>query len=156
MIEHAIAIASLIEVTINVDRVTGAPSEPAATDGCSAAYVWGIRVFDSDRPLNTRGDDADCFYRRAYEYGYRIDLCHKIRDDGKELSDADSLAEATELYDMMDAVYCALTQAAAFGTLFEVESCEYVSFGDLVPSTLGDRNSARGTIKVTSPCVMGS
>lgn len=153
LIDLAVDLASLIEATAVFHRVTVTAREPEATDDCSAAYVWGVRIYDSDQPLNARGDDAGCYYRRTYELAYRVDFCHQIRADGRELSAAEALAEATQMYDTADAVWCAITAAASNGTLFaSISACEDIAVGDLVFTGQGDRNSANGTLKVTQPC----
>jgi len=140
--------------TLELDKYAVTVGEPAASDGCSGVYVWGISIYDSDAPLNPRGDDAGCFFRRTYEIGYRIDLCHKVRGDGKELTASESLKESTEVYDAFDEAWCALASAASDETLFpDISGCEYVVIGELeISDPLGDRVSGTGIIKVTAPC----
>lgn len=153
LVELCSDVLTALEVLgLNKNAVT--VGEPAASDDCSAVYVWGISIYDSDAPLNPRGDDAGCFFRRTYEIGYRIDLCHKVRGDGKELTSTESLTEATGVYDAFDLAWCTLAAAASAGTLFtDISGCEYVIIGELeIADPLGDRVSGTGLIKVTAPC----
>lgn len=152
----AVDIAALIEATVAVEFVAVTAGEPAHTDRCSAAYVWLVRNFDSPAGVTARGDDAGCLYRRGHEFGYRIDVCHPPRADGREYTVTEHAAKAAELYDYADAVFCALMENAAAGTLFDqvnVISCEDIVIGEqVVGEVTGDRVSARGTLRVTNPC----
>lgn len=159
LVDLLVDIAALFEATLAVDKVAVTAGEPGATDKCSAVYVWGIRVYDSEFPLTPRGDDAGCFFRRTYEIGYRIDTCHKVRNDARELTATESLAEAQILYDLGDLAWCTLTAAIVDGTLFDAANqveCGFISVGELRYDSQGDRHSASGTLKVTHPCVYGS
>jgi hypothetical protein len=104
------------------------------------------------------GNDAGCVYRRAYELRYRIDICRNLTSDGKEQTTAVQLAEATQLYDYADAVWCALTAHASAGTLFTlISNCDQVTVGTLdFDGPRGDRVSAGGSVRVVYPCVDGS
>jgi len=147
-------VAELIESTIAVEKVSVTPGEPAASDKCSAAYIWGSQIFDSPIGTQARGDEAGCVYRRAYAIGYRIDVCLPMNEDGTELTTAQSAVISQTFYDYSDLVWCAITHAASAGTLFQtIESCEDIVVGALVfGSPIGDRVSATGTIRVTHPC----
>ena len=132
--------------------------EPPASDDCSAAYVWGIRIYDSGQTFSARGDDPTCLFRRTYEFGYRLDVCRTVRDDGRELTSAEYLADAQDFGDKADAIWCGLASAAIAGTLFDtLDACEDVNIGEfVVNSAQGDRISGTGTLKVTYPCRVGS
>lgn len=118
-------------------------------------YVWGVRIYDSGSSFSSRGDDPTCIVRRTYEYGYRIDACRKVRGDGKELTPAEYLTDATVFGDMLDAAFCALAAAKVDKTLSPLLSaCEDVQIGELVIDTAqGDRMHGTGTLKVTYPCL---
>jgi len=151
MVEFASAIAVRLEVALRVDA-TVTVGEPAASDDCEAVYVWATQLFDSPQGVSARGDDAGCYFRRAYEFGYRIDVCVDIHSDGSELTGAESLAHAVTLYDLADAAWCTLAHGASDGTLFDVD-CEDVVLGPLViGAPQGDRVAATGTLRVTWAC----
>lgn len=154
MIDLAQDIATLIENTITVDKVAVVAGEPAQTDKCTAVYIWGAAIGNSREAVDFAGNDAGCVYRRAYEFRYRIDICRSLPADGKEQSETVQLAEATQLYDYADDVWCALTAAASAGTLFDsIGGCEAVTVGTLdFESPQGDRVSASGSLRVTDPC----
>lgn len=158
MIDLAVDIATLIESTIVVDKVAVTAGEPAQTSQCSAAYVWGVTIGNSREAIDFAGNDPGCVYRRGYEFRYRIDICRDLPGSGREQTTAQQLAEATQLYDYADAVWCALTDAASAGTLFDnIGTCEAVTIGTLdFDSPQGDRVSAGGSLRVTDPCVSGS
>lgn len=131
--------------TFDISAVTA--SEPAQTDKCSAAFVWGVRVYDSGATFSPRGDDPGCLYRRTLEMAYRVDTCHKIRGDGRELTAAEHLVEATNLYDLGDAVWCAVAAADL------TAACQDKSVGPLIYGVVnGDRISFTGTVTVTEDC----
>jgi hypothetical protein len=151
MVEFATAIAARLQPALLIDAAVTA-GEPAASEDCEAVYVWATRIFDSPEGVTERGDDAGCYFRRAYEFGYRIDVCVPIHDDGSELTTAESLALAVKLYDLADLAWCTLAHGASDGTLFDIE-CEDVVLGPLViGSPEGDRVSATGTLRVTWAC----
>lgn len=154
LVDLLVDVAELIEATIAVQKVAVTPGQPAASDKCSAAYVWGNQIFDSPIGTQARGDEAGCVYRRAYEIGYRIDVCVDMNEDGSELSTADYATLSQTFYDYADLVWCAITHAAAGGTLFQtIETCEDIVVGALLfGSPIGDRVSATGSIRVTHPC----
>ena len=155
MIDLAVELANLIETTIVVDKVAVTAGSPAASDKCSAVYVWGSQIFHSPQPLQVAADDAGCFYRRAYELRYRIDVCRTVTQN--ERTEAQQLAEATRLYDYADEVWCAITSNASAGSLFTDSDCESVTVGALeIGDPLGDRVSAEGYVRVTYPCLPGS
>ena len=158
MIDLAVDIAALIESTITVEKVSVVAGEPAQTSRCSAAYVGGSTIGNSREAVDFAGNDKGCVYRRAYEFRYRIDICRDLPASGKEQTTAQQLAEAAELYDMADAVWCALAENASAGTLFDnIGTCEAVTIGTLdFDSPQGDRVSAGGFLRVTDPCVSGS
>lgn len=159
LIDLAVDLASLIEATISVEKVAVTPGEPAASDECSAAYVWGEQIFDSPIGVQARGDEAGCAYRRAYEIRYRIDVCMPVGQGGKEITTAQFLSKSTELYDHADDVWCALVENASAGSLFAVTgiACEDIVVGTLqIQEPQGDRVSAEGYVRVTYPCQVGS
>lgn len=158
-IDLAVDLASLIEETIAVQKVAVTPGSPAASDKCSAAYVWASRIYHTSQPLQISADDAGCYYYRAYEFRYRIDVCMPIGEGGKEIDTDQFLEKSTELYDYADAVWCAIAAAASAGSLFAVVGidCEAVTVGELVFSEpIGDRVSAEGYVRVSYPCQVGS
>lgn len=151
MVEFATAIAVRLTVALDIDTVVTA-GEPAASDDCSAAYVWATQIVDSPEGVSARGDDAGCYFRRAYEFGYRIDICLDIHGDGSELTATESLALAVELYDLADAAWCTLAHGASDRTLFDID-CEDIVLGPLeIGAPEGDRVSATGTLRVTWAC----
>lgn len=154
LVDLLVDVAARIEAAVAVEKVAVTPGEPAATDKCSAVYVWGSQVFDSDVPVQARGDIAGCFYRRAYVINYRIDVCMDLTEDGSELSTAEYLAKSTEYYDLIDTVWCMLNYRASDATLFDdIGSCEDINLQPVViGGPIGDRISATGTIRVTDPC----
>ena len=156
LVDLLVDVASLIEATYAFNKVSVTLPEPPSSDDCSAAYVWGNELFDADVSTQARGDITGCIYRRAYVIGYRIEFCVKVTE--REQTTAEQLAQATELYDASDQVYCALMAAADAGTLFDtVESCEDINIQPLVLNQpTGDRVAAIGQIRVTEPCVVGS
>ena len=144
-------VLDVIQSVTAFDVYAVTPDEPPATDSCSAAYVWPIRTYDSGLSFSARGDDPTCVVRRTYEIGYRIDVCRKVRGDGKEPIPSEYLANALTFSDAMDAVWCALADAKVSGSI--AEFCEDMQVGDLVVnSAQGDRISATGTINLTFPC----
>jgi len=78
-----------------------------------------------------------------------------VRGDGKELTPAEYLTDATVFGDMLDAAFCALAAAKVDKTLSPLLSaCEDVQIGELVIDTAqGDRMHGTGTLKVTYPCL---
>jgi hypothetical protein len=151
MVEFATAIAVRLEVALKVDTVVTA-GEPAASDDCEAVYVWATQIFDSPVGVSARGDDAGCYFRRAYEFFYRIDICVPIHDDGSELTATESLALAVSLYDLADAAWCTLAHGASDRTLFDIE-CQDIVLGPLeIGAPQGDRVSATGSLRVTWAC----
>lgn len=155
LVDLLVDIAAALE-PLGTQKVAVTPGRPAATDKCSAVYVWGSQIFDSDVGVQARGDIAGCVYRRAYVINYRIDVCMDLHEDGSELTTAEYLAKATELYNLADEAFCALTHAASNGTLFDPANhpeCKDINFQQLViTEPQGDRVSAEGTIRVTHPC----
>jgi hypothetical protein len=152
MVEFATAIVVKLQTVLDLDTSAVTAGEPAASDDCEAVYVWAIQIFDSPEGVSARGDDAGCYFRRAYEFGYRIDVCVDIHDDGSELTPAESLALAVSLYDKADLAWCTLAHGAADGTLFDID-CEDVILGPLViGEPQGDRVSATGSLRVTWAC----
>ncbi len=152
MVEFATAIAVRLTVALKIDTVVTA-GPPAASDECKGAvYVWGTQIFDSEKGVSAKGDDAACYFRRAYEFGYRIDVCVPIHDDGSELTATEHLALAVKLYDLADAAWCTLAHGASDRTLFDIE-CQDIVLGPLDIGTVeGDRISTTGTLRVTWPC----
>ena len=151
MAEFATTIAVRLQTALLIDAVVTA-GEPAASDDCSAVYVWAPQVFDSPEGVSARGDDAGCYFRRAYEFSYRIDVCVPIHKDGSELSAAEALTLAVLLYDLADAAWCTLAHGASDGTLFDIK-CQDIVLGPLeIGAPEGDRVSASGTLRVTWPC----
>jgi hypothetical protein len=152
MVDFATAILVRLQIVLDLETSAVTVGEPAASDDCSAVYVWAREIFDSPVGVVERGDAAGCFYRRAYEFGYRIDICLDIHDDGSELTSTESLALAVELYDLCDAAWCTLAHGASDGTLFDID-CEDIIIGPLViGEPRGDRVSATGSLRVTWPC----
>ena len=155
LIDLLVDVAALIEVTVALEKVAVSPREPAATDKCDAAYVWGSQIFDSPIGVQERGNEAGCFFRRAYEIRYRIDVCDPPRDDGREHTTSDMGAKADEFYTYADDVWCAIAHAASDGTLFDppnTTKCEDIVVGPINFSGQADRISAEGSIRVTHPC----
>jgi hypothetical protein len=105
IIDLAVDLAALIESTVTVQKVAVTPPNPAASDNCSAVYVWADQIFDSPIGVQARGDDAGCAYRRAYELRYRIDVCMPVGAGGREVTTAQFLDTSTELYDYADTVW---------------------------------------------------
>ena len=152
MVEFATAIAVRLQTALDLDTSGVTAGEPAASDDCSAVYVWGTQIFDSPEGVSARSDDAGCYFRRAYGFGYRIDVCVPIHNDGSELTATESLALAVELYDLADAAWCTLAHGASDGTLFDID-CEDIVLGPLeIGTPEGDRVSATGSLRVTWPC----
>jgi len=157
MVEFAVAIEVRLQTALDLDTSEVTAGEPAASDDCEAVYVWAAQIFDSPQGVSARGDDAGCYFRRAYEFFYRIDLCVPIHDDGSALTAAENLALAVSLYDKADAAWCTLAHGASDGTLFDITTfgagCEDIVLGPLViGSPQGDRVSATGSLRVTWAC----
>jgi hypothetical protein len=152
MVEFATAILVRLQLVLDLNTSAVTAGEPAASDDCEAVYVWATQIFDSPEGVVARGDEAGCFFRRAYEFFYRIDICVDIHDDGSELTPTESLGLAVELYDLADAAWCTLAHGASDGTLFDIK-CEDIVLGPLVIGDVqGDRVSATGSLRVTWPC----
>lgn len=156
LVDLLVDVASLIESTIAVEKVSVTPGEPAATEKCSAAYVWGSLIYDADQSTQQRSDIAGCAYKRTYRISYRIDVCVPTHEDGSELTTAEALTTATTFYDYQDQVMCALMSNAVAGTLFDppnAKKCQDIVIGPLqTDSPQGDRVSATGWIQVDDPC----
>jgi len=157
LVEFAVAIVVRLQTVLDLDTSAVPAGEPAASDDCSAVYVWATQIFDSPEGVTARGDDAGCYFRRAYEFFYRIDICMDIHDDGSALTPAESLAHAVALYDLADAAWCTLAHGASDGSLFDITTfgaaCEDIVLGPLViGDPQGDRVSATGSLRVTWAC----
>lgn len=156
LVDLLVDVATLIESTLTLEKVAVTLPNPPSTDKCSAGYVWGTQLFDSDVPTQARGEIVGCTFRRAYVINYRVDLC--INTSIKERTTAQQLQEATEYYGAADTLYCALMSETVAGTLFDIiEDCAQINIQPLVLSEpTGDRVSFGGTIRVTDPCLEGS
>lgn len=153
LVNLLVDVADTIENAVVVEKVAVTPGEPAASDKCSAVYVWGSQVFDADVSTQARGDIAGCSYIRAYVINYRIDVCMDLTEDGSELTTAEYLEKSTEYYDLIDTIFCELVYRASDGTLFDGLTCQAINLQPIViGGPIGDRISATGTIRVTDPC----
>jgi len=152
MADFAVAVLARLQLALDLNTSRLTAGEPAATDDCSAVYVWASEIFDSPVGVSARGDDAGCYFRRAYELNYRIDVCVPIHEDGSELTATESLVLAASIYDKADAAWCTLAHGAADGSMFDV-GCEDIVIGPLVVGApQGDRVSANGSLRVTLAC----
>lgn len=154
LVDLLVDVAALLEATVTVEKVAVTPGEPAASDKCSAVYVWGSQIFDAGVGTQERSQTGSCVYRRAYVINYRIDICHNVNVE--EQSTDDMLAEAQSIYDKADLAWCAIAHAASAKTLFNdpnTTQCEDITLGAItIGAPVGDRISASGTIRVTHPC----
>ena len=110
---------AVVSLGADVNVTAGRPAAPLGED-CLVVNVWVVRYGDA----NQLTDDA-CNIRTRLTVGWEAWSCYSHEDpDVFHPDSTDEPEDAARLYDLADAVWCALVAAVDAG---EFGGCEYVT-----------------------------